>query len=159
MIPYISLVSVFSRMTLAVAKDSGWFAIDLDLGEQFNWGKRSGCRMFDLEKEHEPIGEFCRKLRKKTCSRNGKFIDMCRSNPFSFKNHLKVPYKSCQLAKLKNKFSQFDLSNDSACLTIRVGAFVKPSRRGPLVTARKGEKSRKSTASMSNAFQTSTNIL
>lgn len=36
----------FSRLSLAVAKDSGWYDIDLDLGENYIWRKNEGCGIF-----------------------------------------------------------------------------------------------------------------
>lgn len=59
------LISIFSKMSLAVALDSGWFFIDMESAEQYDWGRKRGCRMFDqsyLDLEEDPIEEFCEML-------------------------------------------------------------------------------------------------
>lgn len=119
-----SLMSVFSRMTLAVAMDSGWYEIDLDSAEQYDWGRERGCKMLDLSyfdpEEEDPIDEFCEYLQKTSCSWNSRYINKCKRNPFSEENYLNVNYKSCLVSKLRNKFSQFHFQNESICLKMRV---------------------------------------
>ena len=119
------LVSIMSRMTLAVGMDSGWYEIDLQNSEKFDWGREKGCQMFDFthhqENEEESAEELCDVLEKISCSSNGRFINKCQKNEFSGENYLNMPYKFCHQSKIDNKFSQSNLQNKSGCLKMKVG--------------------------------------
>ena len=115
-----SLNSVFSEMTLAVAIDSGWFDVDLDQAEQYDWGKGKGCKMFQLE-EHDDIGEeFCYFHGERSCSENHRFINICKNNLFSLDNYLNQNLVSCYKNKNQNIFSQFHHDHDSICMEMKV---------------------------------------
>lgn len=119
------LESVLSRMTLAVGKDSGWFEIDLETGEKFDWGREKGCRMFDMDYQDEPLDEFCHRLSKKSCSPNARFINKCRQNPFSDENYLNMRHKACHAKKIQNRFSQSNELNESICMKFKVTTIKK----------------------------------
>jgi hypothetical protein len=112
--------SVFSEMTLAIGIDSGWFEIDLNEAENFEWGKNKKCKMFEMD-WHEDIGEeFCDYLQEKKCSQNHRFINICKNTFFSEENYLNQNHVSCYQKKKENNFSQFHHDHDSICMEISV---------------------------------------
>ena len=115
-----SINSKFSQMSLAVAADSGWFDVQFDKAEEFDWGKNKGCKMFALDNNADSIDEFCFNLSSKSCSENNRFISQCKNNSFSSDNNLNVPIKSCYNGKKENRYSQFYSFNDSICLESKV---------------------------------------
>lgn len=114
------LVSVFSRLALAVAVDSQWFSVDLSSAEEFSYGRQKGCRMFDLEYQEAPLAEFCMFRNDQSCSENGRFVNKCLWNVFTGENYLNMPMKACHKAKASNVNSQSDPSHDAMCLEMQV---------------------------------------
>ena len=59
MVPDDTLDARMSKMTLAVAKDSGWYEVDLGKGEHYTWAKGEGCSVFENSCDHVNVSEFC----------------------------------------------------------------------------------------------------
>ena len=62
MVPDDTFDSRFSVMSLAIAADSGWYDVDFMGGDEYNWGKGSGCEMFMRQCPRNLISEFCNKM-------------------------------------------------------------------------------------------------
>ena len=57
-----------TKMSLAVAKDSGWYEVDYSLGENYFWGKGDGCDIFKANCSHVTVSEFCPSIFELACS-------------------------------------------------------------------------------------------
>jgi hypothetical protein len=76
--------SRFSKFSLAVAKDSGWFEVDLSLGEHFTWGKGAGCEFVQKRTCFDTNSyEICSENRFMTCSRDFKTKYSCSKTGFT----------------------------------------------------------------------------
>ena len=107
----------FSQMSLAVAKDSGWYQIDLGLADQFFWGKDEGCDMFQAE--CSKVSEFCSSLEESGCSDNHMYITQCFDSYFASECHLNINILSCKRHHSSDILS-FSFGADSVCLPTKV---------------------------------------
>ena len=55
--PTIEYPGVISAFTFAVLKGSGWYKVDLEDAEHYNWGKDDGCEHFSICPKG---GEYCK---------------------------------------------------------------------------------------------------
>ena len=76
-----TLDAKFSKMSLAVAKDSGWYEVDLSLGEDYFWGKNEGCDIFDNTCSHTTVSEFCPVKNHRGCSDNHMYTCLLYTSP------------------------------------------------------------------------------
>ena len=119
------LVPAVSKMTLAVAADSGWFEVDFGKAEQFDWGRGRGCGMLDLANQGDNPAEFCELPVRKSCSSNLRSINKCRISRYSSEKYLNLGYKACDESKFRNRFSQNHLQNESICMEMKVHARMR----------------------------------
>jgi hypothetical protein len=91
-----SLNPVISRMSLAVAKDSGWYDIDLDKGQSFKWGKEKGCNMFNYLCFDENINEYCETVGTNACSNDHLYEITCQQSVFTERCPININIKSCK---------------------------------------------------------------
>ena len=110
--------SILSVMTLAVAKDSDWYEVDLSLGEQFFWGKDEGCGIFQAKCSE--VSEFCMYRFEYECSDNHVYNTICHQSPFAPECKIKINIQNCK----KNNASEikaFSHGRDAVCLPLKVG--------------------------------------
>ena len=82
----------FSRMTLALMADSGWYDIDLDYGDYYFWGRQSGCSIFNRTcPANSQVEEICTPSNEFGCSKDFKYRMGCRRSGFS--NGCKIKQK------------------------------------------------------------------
>jgi hypothetical protein len=74
---------VYSDLSLALFKDSGWYEVDYNYGDDPIWGKNRGCNMFDEKCVQNGVAqspEFCDDLTgAETCSYNRINKAKCRA--------------------------------------------------------------------------------
>lgn len=83
MVPDSTLHARFTKMSLAVAKDSGLYDVDLSLGEEFYFAHGQSCRVHS-KKCPRRVADFCSASASGStyCSRNHDYVTMCRSGTF-----------------------------------------------------------------------------
>lgn len=82
--------SVFSRITLALMEDTGWYVANYDMAEPLRWGKNLGClfaknscKAWMMAQSDNNIHPFCQRLKKKDeglhtgCSVDKTSVAMC----------------------------------------------------------------------------------
>lgn len=108
----------FSRMSLAVAKDSGWYDIDLDQGEVYFWGKNEGCGIFDETCKEDKASEFCEKLDQTACDDSHTYITKCSNVFYKHQCQIDLNIKSC---KRNHEFEKpYYHGPEAKCLTTKV---------------------------------------
>lgn len=110
----------FTAMSLAVGKDSGWYEIDLSLGENFFWGKGEGCKIFENTCDHATVTEFCNDESKRGCSDNHMYTTSCDSSTFSGSCNINLNVKSCKTNHTPS-IDAFTYGTSSLCLAGEVG--------------------------------------
>ena len=72
----------FSKMTLALMKDSGWYEVDFDKADLFEFGKGTGCQIFQKTCNLPGFQELCPVLGGKSigCSRDNTFRAQCEED-------------------------------------------------------------------------------
>lgn len=75
--------SRYSKMSLAVAIDSGFYKADLNKAEEFYFNKDQGCRAYS-KKCPKKNTDFCKKENagERTCSENHDYISYCNTGTF-----------------------------------------------------------------------------
>ena len=119
MVPDDTFDSRFSQMSLAVAADSGWYDVDLNSGDQYNWGKDEGCGMFSSRCNRNIITEFCNQTGARTCSDNLQYISICKMSKFTDNCGVNLNYRSCK-SNRKPKVKSFIYGNRSICQNCQV---------------------------------------
>ncbi|XP_033624458.1 leishmanolysin-like peptidase [Asterias rubens] len=87
---------VFSRLTLAVLEDTGWYQPNYDMADPLDWGKGLGCDFvrksckywMDKQREsQEKLSPFCDVIREEpftlTCSVGRKSVALCNLHQYS----------------------------------------------------------------------------
>ena len=114
----------YTKMSLAVAKDSGWYEVDLSLGENYFWGKDEGCSIFETTCSHANVTEFCSTEGKNGCNDNHMYRTSCSSNTFTGTCKMNLNVKSCKVAH-KASSEAFQYGTDSICLNGQVMKEIK----------------------------------
>ena len=99
-----------SKMSLAVAKDSGFFDIDLSLGDYFTWGKASGCDLLQGKCQ-----DLCDQSRSVSCDKTHRFRAKCEKLPLSDSCWIPQNMINCKSPNLKSS-PVFSYGNESVCL-------------------------------------------
>lgn len=107
--------SKISVMTLAVAKDSGWFEVDLTMGEHYDWGKNKGCDFLSSSCSKDTISEFCSTVGEYGCNDDHVFRTLCSSNTFNPSCPLDFYMESCKVEKVSTD-PEFTYGRESICL-------------------------------------------
>ena len=117
------LIAKFSRMTLAVAKDSGWFHVEMDKADEFYYGESKGCKMLghSLDNANETDDTYCYYLSTESFSDNLRFVDTCETSIFlPSQTSKRVHLSSCYEKAFLNDFSQFNPKHDFVCHKMKV---------------------------------------
>lgn len=88
-----------SRFSLAVAKDSGFFQVNMDKGENIFWGKNEGCGFFEQSCKITESDEFCSKDETVSCSDNLMFRTQCHTSQFTNTCKINLHFESCKTQK------------------------------------------------------------
>ena len=105
----------FTAMSLAVAKDSGWYEVDLEMGESFFWGKDEGCSIFENTCPHANVTEFCQNSQHAGCSDNHMYKTTCSETPYGKNCNIYLNTKSCKVNH-KPSIDAFVYGTESICL-------------------------------------------
>ena len=108
----------FTSINLAVAKDSGWYEIDLSMGEHYFWGKNEGCSIFEETCPHASVTEFCNEEGKKGCSDNHLYTTLCDSDDYTGSCKINLNIQSCKIPRPAKDAFVYGL--DSVCLNGKV---------------------------------------
>ena len=107
-----------SQITLSVAKDSGWYEIDLNLGEYYFWGKDKGCDMYNGSCSQN-FAEFCNNKNELSCSQDHNYVTICNDSPFTDSCKINFTIFACKVHhSIYDSVFQFGLS--SVCLKSKV---------------------------------------
>lgn len=88
--------AVFSKMTLAVTKDSGWYEIDLGKGDHYEWGKGEGCGILDGTCSHATKDEFCSSSGGSMCTKSMLHKSSCHSSQFTGQCKINLQHSWCK---------------------------------------------------------------
>ena len=110
----------FTSINLAIAKDSGWYEVDLSLGEHYFWGKDEGCSIFESSCPHSTVSEFCNVEGHKGCSDNHMYTTLCESDDYTGNCNIYLNTKSCKVRHTPSS-DAFAYGSDSLCLNAKVG--------------------------------------
>ena len=88
-------VAKFSKITLALMKDSGWYDIDLSKGDHYTWGKGEGCGIFNTTCAANSVEETCSKNNNFGCDKTYNFKMTCTRTAFTGQCNIKTKGNSC----------------------------------------------------------------
>ena len=88
-------IAKFSKMTLALLKDSGWYDIDLGKGDHYTWGKGEGCDLFYKRCGTASVEETCSQNNNFGCDKTFKYKMSCKRTVFTGDCNIKTKGKSC----------------------------------------------------------------
>lgn len=110
-----------SKMTLAVAEDSGWYEVDYGMADNFFWGKNSGCAVFNkVSCDSTKVKDFCPRInfRKFGCDSTHTYHTKCHSSRTTNYCTIQLKIKSC---KRHHEDSGLEYhGEDASCLITRV---------------------------------------
>ena len=106
-------------MSLAVAKDSGWYDVDMGLAENYFWGKDEGCSIFDNSCSHSTVSEFCTVDEHNGCSDNHMYRTTCDSSNLTGNCKIYLNSKSCKVSH-GSDIKAFQYGVNSICLNGKV---------------------------------------
>lgn len=118
-----------SKLTLAVANDSGWFQADLAMAESHTWGRSTGCPFLRSACPKGNFHEICPEPHGQGCSSDHVFRTECRSSEFSEECALNLPFENCKVPRRSSE-PEFAYGRKSMCLERKVrpklGRALKP---------------------------------
>jgi hypothetical protein len=85
-----------SRITLAIAQDSGWYEVDMDSGEHYFWGKNKGCGFVNSSCPTH-INEFCDENYSVSCSENHHYVTKCSKSYYTGTCKSNLNVRSCKV--------------------------------------------------------------
>ena len=88
-------IAKFSKMTLALLKDSGWYDIDLSMGDHYTWGKGEGCGLLNKSCSTAKVEETCDRNNNFGCDKTFKYKMSCTKTAFTNGCNIKTKGKSC----------------------------------------------------------------
>ena len=109
----------FSKMALAVAKDSGWYTVDMGLGQTYDWGKDEGCDIYNTPCSPENATEFCSALNEIGCSDNHVNRTVCESTVFNETCPINTSTASCKIVQTAST-NEYKYGKNSVCLRRQV---------------------------------------
>ena len=114
-----SINGSFSKMSLAVAKDSGWYVVDMQKGDKYIWGKNKGCQIFDRTCSPNLSSIFCSDVEGISCSDDHLYVNTClesvnRENCYTKKNLI-----SCKIPQ-NTLYTIYNYGYDSMCHPLEV---------------------------------------
>lgn len=107
-------IAKFSKMTLALLKDSGWYNIDLSKGDFYTWGKGEGCELFYKTCNQSNVSETCDSNNNFGCDKSFKYKMYCKKSAFTNKCQIKTKGSNC-LKKHKDMYFFESTSLTSRC--------------------------------------------
>ena len=110
--------AAFSRMTLAVTKDSGFYEIDLEKGDNYTWGKGKGCGMTSLTCDSALNSHFCTSSAT-VCTDDLLYRGSCHSSTFTGSCSISLQAWWCKEERGKDN-SFYYYGHDAICLPTRV---------------------------------------
>lgn len=131
-----SLDARFSVMSLAVAADSGWYEVNFEKADLYDWGHDRGC--LGLGSESKPqaksksdsrpacartaLSDFCKYPGTTGCSSDFKYISLCKRTLFTAECKLRMNDQSCKRAKRAKRsgVKAFRYGRFSICQQCRV---------------------------------------
>lgn len=82
--------SAFSRLTLALMEDTGWYKVNYDMAQPLRWGKNLGCIFAKnsckawMDTHGKNLDPFCNETRKESgCSEDRTAVAMCNLKEFN----------------------------------------------------------------------------
>ena len=112
-----------TKMSLAVAQDSGWYEVDLSLGENYYWGKDEGCDIFAKTCSHTTVSEFCSTSLELGCNDNHLERSICFTSKFNKNCPTNVNGDKCKVYK-EISDNQYHYGKDSICLNQDVRKYL-----------------------------------
>lgn len=109
----------FSKFTLAVGKDSGWYDIDPDQGEHFFWAKDEGCGIFGSSCPHSTIDELCSESNASTCSDHFLYRTRCTNSSYTGGCHINLNSEWCKSGKTAT-YDYYKYGETSLCQNLGV---------------------------------------
>ena len=88
-------VAKFSKVTLALMKDSGWYDIDLSKGDYYTWGKGEGCQLFNKTCNQGQIEEICDQNNNFGCDKTYRYKMNCSKTSFTNGCNIKMKDQNC----------------------------------------------------------------
>ena len=119
MIAEISYYPKITKMSLAVAQDSGFYLVDMKKGENYHWGKDEGCDMFNMNCSDPAISEYCSAVGSIGCSDNHMYITICSTTQFNNTCPINLHIISCK--EKRNTNYRYKFGKNSVCLLVEVG--------------------------------------
>lgn len=107
-----------SQMTLAVARDSGWYEVDLDLGQHYIWGRRKGCQFLAGTCSSDHFSEFCDRKNQTACDDSHDYVTRCTRSNFTETCDVQMSIESCKAGYSHNKL--FYYGPKAKCLNTKV---------------------------------------
>ena len=114
MIAFSTIDRRFSKMSLAVAKDSGWYEVDMEKGDQYVWGKNKGCEIFDNTCKSDKLSMFCPIENHLSCSNDNLYVVVCSSSIYADNCKLNKKVIFCKDNR-ENPFKLYNYGYDSMC--------------------------------------------
>lgn len=108
-----------TKMSLAVAADSGFYEVDLDLGEHYFWGKDEGCSILGTTCAHTTVDEFCNDENSSKCSDHFMYRSRCQNSEFSGTCSINLNSEWCKSAKTST-YKYYSYGEKSLCQNLGV---------------------------------------
>ena len=109
----------YGQMSLAVGKDSGWYEVDMGMGEHYFWGKNEGCSIFENTCSTANVTEFCSEQYASECSDNHIYRTSCSNSQFTGSCNINLNIKSCKKHHTPSQ-NLYHFGNDAMCLNTKV---------------------------------------
>lgn len=87
----------FSRMSLAVAKDSGMYEVDMTMGDHYFWGKDEDCHIFSDTCDTVNVSEFCSQISAQACDDQHMYVTVCGDSSYTGTCKMNLNVKSCKV--------------------------------------------------------------
>ena len=113
----------YTQMSLAVAKDSGWYVVDMGKSEHYFWGKNEGCHIFEETCSTANASEFCHTQFAQSCNDTHLYQTSCSVSNFGGGCKINLNFKSCKTAHTPHQDIYY-YGPDAACLNTRVRKWV-----------------------------------
>ena len=107
-------IAKFSKMTLALMKDSGWYDIDIEMGDHYTWGKGEGCELFKRTCALNNVEESCNDNNNFGCDKTFKYKMQCRQTTFTGGCNIKTKGSTC-LKDHENKYFFETAGHNTRC--------------------------------------------
>lgn len=108
----------FTKISLAIAQDSGWYNVDLTKAEHYFWGKGEGCDFIQDHCSAVKTDEFCTSDTGHVCSDNYMYRSQCQQTTFSDGCKLNLHTSMCKQKKTGSFYETY--GQDSMCHSLEV---------------------------------------